>query len=326
MKCQQDRAIERAGLPVQLEVCVCHALNECTYGLQHLLCFLLLASCLLQVIVAHRLSTIMDADQILVLAKGQVVECGNHATLVAAGGLYASMWARQQDSSSALPSPAPKRELDGGVSSSSSEADGGEGDSSCGGGSKVSSSKPGISITGRDGVQTSRTVQQRRQQAEVEEVITEEARAGFVEDREPRSSLSGLQSPPPSLPPLPHMQRRLNMQQQQPQAASQQQQHSGLVGSRQQQHSGNASGRNRAGSTDAPAAPNSAAAAADDGDDAGDSTAPRVRSTRRCNSSCGHGRHANFWSRVSQQGAWMIQGWITCESTANVSASVGPHY
>ena len=67
--------------------------------------------CLLwvQVIVAHRLSTIMDADQILVLAKGQVVESGSHAALVAAGGLYASMWARQQDSSSCAPSPGPKQ-------------------------------------------------------------------------------------------------------------------------------------------------------------------------------------------------------------------------
>lgn len=246
---------------------------------------------------AHRLSTIMDADQILVLAKGQVVECGNHATLVAAGGLYASMWARQQDSSSALPSPAPKRELDGGSSSSSSDFDGGEGDGS---GSKISSSKPGSSIAGRDGVRPGAKPQrqQQQQQAEVEEVIVDDAAgAGFVEDREPRSSLSGLQSPPPSLPPLPHMQRRLNMQQQ-PQAAGQQQ---------QQQHRGNASGRNRAGSNDAPAAPNSPAATADDGRDAGDSTAPRVRSTRRCNSSCGHGRHANFWSRVRQQ---KMHGWF----------------
>ena len=50
------------------------------------------------IIIAHRLSTIRDADQILVLENGAVVERGNHAELMAARGLYASMVRLQNDS------------------------------------------------------------------------------------------------------------------------------------------------------------------------------------------------------------------------------------
>jgi ATP-binding cassette, subfamily B, heavy metal transporter len=46
-------------------------------------------------VIAHRLSTIMDADQILVLDQGRIVERGSHRELLAAGGLYAQMWALQ---------------------------------------------------------------------------------------------------------------------------------------------------------------------------------------------------------------------------------------
>jgi len=45
--------------------------------------------------IAHRLSTIVDADQIVVLDEGRVAERGRHAELMALGGLYAEMWARQ---------------------------------------------------------------------------------------------------------------------------------------------------------------------------------------------------------------------------------------
>ena len=45
------------------------------------------------IMIAHRLSTVVGADKIIVLEKGQVVEQGSHNELVTAGGLYARMWA-----------------------------------------------------------------------------------------------------------------------------------------------------------------------------------------------------------------------------------------
>ena len=51
-------------------------------------------------VIAHRLRTIADADQILVLDDGRVVERGRHPELVAAGGRYAAMWRAQQGSGS----------------------------------------------------------------------------------------------------------------------------------------------------------------------------------------------------------------------------------
>jgi ATP-binding cassette subfamily B protein len=47
-------------------------------------------------VIAHRLSTVTDADQIVVLNEGRVAERGTHAQLLRKGGLYAEMWTRQQ--------------------------------------------------------------------------------------------------------------------------------------------------------------------------------------------------------------------------------------
>jgi ATP-binding cassette, subfamily B, heavy metal transporter len=47
-------------------------------------------------VIAHRLSTVVDAHEIIVLAQGRVVERGPHAQLLAAGGRYAQMWRLQQ--------------------------------------------------------------------------------------------------------------------------------------------------------------------------------------------------------------------------------------
>ena len=46
-------------------------------------------------VIAHRLSTVTDADEILVLRAGQIVERGKHAALLELGGVYAGMWAAQ---------------------------------------------------------------------------------------------------------------------------------------------------------------------------------------------------------------------------------------
>ncbi len=57
-------------------------------------------------VIAHRLSTVMDADEILVLDGGNVVERGNHANLLARDGAYARMWRlQQQEDQPVLASP-----------------------------------------------------------------------------------------------------------------------------------------------------------------------------------------------------------------------------
>ena len=48
-------------------------------------------------IIAHRLSTVSKADNIIVIDKGEIVEEGNHLNLLAKKGLYSSMWDKQKD-------------------------------------------------------------------------------------------------------------------------------------------------------------------------------------------------------------------------------------
>ncbi|NDP63290.1 MAG: ABC transporter ATP-binding protein/permease [Polaromonas sp.] len=50
-------------------------------------------------VIAHRLSTVVDAHEILVMDDGRIVERGHHAALLAANGRYADMWAMQQQAS-----------------------------------------------------------------------------------------------------------------------------------------------------------------------------------------------------------------------------------
>lgn len=47
-------------------------------------------------VIAHRLSTVVDADQILVMEEGRIVEQGTHQSLLSIGGLYSDMWLLQQ--------------------------------------------------------------------------------------------------------------------------------------------------------------------------------------------------------------------------------------
>ncbi|KAE8581402.1 hypothetical protein XENTR_v10024777 [Xenopus tropicalis] len=51
------------------------------------------------IVVAHRLSTVINSDQILVLKEGQIVERGRHEELLLKGGVYAGMWQKQQSGS-----------------------------------------------------------------------------------------------------------------------------------------------------------------------------------------------------------------------------------
>ena len=60
-----------------------------------------------QLVVAHRLSTIAGAHQILVLDAGRVVELGTHAALLDRQGLYASLWNTQQEAATRAAAPPP---------------------------------------------------------------------------------------------------------------------------------------------------------------------------------------------------------------------------
>jgi ATP-binding cassette subfamily B protein len=58
-------------------------------------------------VIAHRLSTVVDADQILVMEQGRIVERGTHHELLTRDGIYARMWALQQEEQSTQPSSPP---------------------------------------------------------------------------------------------------------------------------------------------------------------------------------------------------------------------------
>jgi len=56
------------------------------------------------IIIAHRLSTVVDADEILVLDQGKIIERGVHSQLLQKKGVYAQMWKRQLESKEILAS------------------------------------------------------------------------------------------------------------------------------------------------------------------------------------------------------------------------------
>ncbi|MEX0297954.1 MAG: ABC transporter ATP-binding protein/permease [Kordiimonas sp.] len=53
------------------------------------------------IVIAHRLSTVVGADEIIVLEKGEIIERGKHDALIAAEGAYYAMWQRQQEATEA---------------------------------------------------------------------------------------------------------------------------------------------------------------------------------------------------------------------------------
>ncbi len=73
-----------SSLDSQSESMILNAMKEVTKGVTTL-------------VIAHRLSTIVDADSIYVFDHGRVVESGNHRELLAQQGIYANMWALQQE-------------------------------------------------------------------------------------------------------------------------------------------------------------------------------------------------------------------------------------
>ncbi len=73
-----------SSLDSQSESMILNAMQEVTQGVTTL-------------VIAHRLSTIVDADSIYVFDQGRVVESGNHRELLAQQGIYANMWALQQE-------------------------------------------------------------------------------------------------------------------------------------------------------------------------------------------------------------------------------------
>lgn len=62
------------------------------------------------IVAAHRLATVRDADQIIVLDRGRMIECGDHSSLVSQGGVYARLWREHERASGWVLQGAPREE------------------------------------------------------------------------------------------------------------------------------------------------------------------------------------------------------------------------
>jgi ATP-binding cassette, subfamily B, bacterial len=87
------RLLLKAPDVVVLDEATAHLDSESELALQEALKTVLAGRT--SIVIAHRLSTVREADQILVLAAGHIVERGKHAELLAAGGLYAELYRTQ---------------------------------------------------------------------------------------------------------------------------------------------------------------------------------------------------------------------------------------
>ena len=83
----------KAPTIVVLDEATAHLDSESEYAVQQALSVALQGRTSL--VIAHRLSTVREADQILVVEAGQVVETGTHRDLLDAGGLYADLYLTQ---------------------------------------------------------------------------------------------------------------------------------------------------------------------------------------------------------------------------------------
>ena len=87
------RLLLKAPSIVVLDEATAHLDSESEVAVQHALSAALRGRTSL--VIAHRLSTVRDADQILVVDAGQIMERGTHEELLAAGGLYAELYLTQ---------------------------------------------------------------------------------------------------------------------------------------------------------------------------------------------------------------------------------------
>jgi ATP-binding cassette subfamily B protein len=87
------RLLLKAPAIVVLDEATAHLDSESEYAVQRALDTALEGRTSL--VIAHRLSTVRDADQILVLDQGRIVQSGTHESLLAEGGLYADLYRTQ---------------------------------------------------------------------------------------------------------------------------------------------------------------------------------------------------------------------------------------